>query len=98
VHLVPEEPNSWAWVRVLGHMACLLFYVRFWLNYERVPNGTGKFIVRMLIVPFVAFLLFAVIVALGKATDVAENLQVLLSFPDVIGVGCLIAIERHRRR
>ena len=51
----------------------------------------------MLLVPFVLFLLLSMAVALGKATDVAENLQVILIAPGLVGVLCLALIERHRR-
>jgi hypothetical protein len=96
-HLVPEESNVTAWLRVVLYAACLFRYLQYWLAFERLPGNGGKFTIRLLLVPFVCFLLLAGVVALGKATDVAENLQVLLLIPGFVGVACLALIERHRR-
>jgi hypothetical protein len=96
-HLIPEEPNLTAWVRVILYTLCLLPYLRYWIGFERTPGNGGKFVIRMLLIPFVCFLFLAMIVALGKAADFAENLQVLLLIPGLVGVICLVAIERHHR-
>jgi hypothetical protein len=96
-HLIPEESNLTAWVRVGLYFMCLLPYLRYWLGFERTPGNGGKFVIRMLLIPFVCFLALAMIVALGKATDTAENLQWLLIVPGAVGVICLVAIERHHR-
>jgi hypothetical protein len=96
-HLIPEESNVTAWLRVALYSACLVRYVQYWVAFERLPGNGGKFVIRMLLMPFVCFLTLAMIVALGKATDAAENLQVLLLIPGFVGVACLTLIERHRR-
>jgi hypothetical protein len=96
-HLVPEEPNITAWVRAGLYLACLLPYVRFWVTMECTPGNGGKYTVRLLLIPVCLFLLLMMVAALGKATDTAENLQVILIVPGLVGVVCLMLIEWHRR-
>jgi hypothetical protein len=98
VRLVPEEPNLTAWLRVVLYLLCLVRYSQWWWSFEQTPGNGGKLVIRMLLLPFVLFLFLAMIVALGKAVDVAENLQVLLLTPGLVGVICLALIERRPRK
>jgi hypothetical protein len=96
-HLVPEEPNIWAGVRTILYTYGLIRYVIYWQGFERTPGNGGKFTIRMLLLPIIVMFLLSAVVALGKATDLAENLQTFLIVPGIVGVICLELIERHRR-
>jgi hypothetical protein len=97
LHRVPEEPNVTAAIRVVLFLVVLIRYVQYWRRFELMRGNGGKFVVRMLLVPFILFLFVALVAALGKATDLGENLQVLLIVPGVAGVVCLWLIDHHHR-
>jgi hypothetical protein len=96
-HLVPEEPNTWAWIRAVLYAYGLVRYTLYWQGFERTTGNGGKFIVRMLLAPIIIMFLLSAVVALGKATDLGENWQTLLILPGVAAVVCLEMIERHHR-
>jgi hypothetical protein len=96
-HLIPEEPNVWAYVRTILYAYGFVRYAIYWQGFERTPGNGGKFTIRMLLLPIITMFMLSALVALGKATDIAENLQTFLIIPGIVGVICLELIEHHRR-
>jgi hypothetical protein len=88
--------NGWAYARSVAYLLIWLYAVRVWWSFETSPavNG-GKFTLRMVLMPLSIFMVASMFVSLGKATDIAENLQNFLLGPQFLFLVCFYAIEQH---